>query len=171
MPLATFEDANTHLDETKISFVDDADAAPEAREADNIVRSKLGDIFPDQVAHWIDTLPDPVGDALITPNLVREAASLLMASYRYAKRYSEDELNENDYAARLEKRAMRILEDIRNGTAILWDVDYGLTTEAAYSLEQEDFYPNDTYTPESVELDIADPRLQPKRSFSMDRRF
>lgn len=169
MPLATYEDANGHLDGTKISFVSDADAEPEAREADRIVKSKLGDIFPDYVALW-DISVDPQVEPELVPGLVNEAAALLMASYRYANRYSEDELNENDYAARLERRALQILEDIRSGKAVLFDVTYGITTEESYGLERDDFWPNDDYTPEYVENQkTLDPRLQPKRVFSMDR--
>lgn len=169
MPLATYEDANGHLDGTKIKFVSDVDAAPESREADRIVRSKLGDIFPDYVNLW-DISVVPQEEPAQVPGLVNEAAALLMASYRYASRYSEDDLNENDYAARLEKRALGILQDIRDGKAVLFDVTYGVTTEEAYGLESDDFWPNDSYTPEYVETQrTLDPRLQPKRSFAMDR--
>jgi hypothetical protein len=173
VPLASYEEANSHLDGTKIAFESEEDAENEAREADRIVRGALADTFPEQVGYWVHELPEPVLEALITPELVRLVASLLMASYKYSMHYSEDDLGENDYSARLEKRAMKILKDIQSGDAVLWDVEYGPTIADSYTLEQEDFWPNDTYTEEYVrqQEELQEAGLGPARKFSMDQRL
>lgn len=173
MSLASYEDANAHLDETKIGFASAADAEDKARSADAIVKAKLGDRFPDYVALWSDTVPNPNPNELIaTPALVREAASLLMAAFLYEERYSEETLDDNDYAARLQKRAMFLLDGIADGSLILWDVDYGQDANNTARLEREDFWPNDTYTPELVALERSlGSDLSPRRMFGMDADF
>lgn len=165
--LASYQDANTHLDETKLSFVDEADAADEASEAFEVIAARIGGLWPEYIETW-DHNPDPGEEA--TPSVVRTIASLLMASYRYAKAYSEESLTENDYSARLEKRALALLDGVANGTIVLWDKDYPVTDASTFN--SADFWPNDSYTPEYVEFQKElEPELQPKRAFSMDREF
>lgn len=175
MPLASFEDANAHLDGTKISFADEEDALEEATSADREVKAALGDRFPDHVGLWADS---PSGDEIDTPELVREAASLLMASKLYEKKYSEESVDSpNVYAQTLRMRAEKLLAAIADGSMILWDVDYGSIVATSNSLEQEDFWPNDTYTREKIKFEqdlLNDPDsrdLQPTHAFGMDQRF
>jgi hypothetical protein len=166
--LATFQDANAHLDGTKLSFADDANAAPEALEADRIVRGRLANRFPDQANlwHWDD-------DDLPTPELIREAASLLMASYRYNKVYSEITVTPNKYAIRLENRANMILDGIVSGLLILVDVPYGLEADTEFT--SANFWPNNSSTmyAEEIERRMAEayPEFQSTRRFTMGMKF
>lgn len=174
MALATYEDANKHLDETKLSFLSDEDAAPEAEKAETIVRAYLADTFPDYAGLWVYPLPDPNPDELLeTPELVREAASMLMASYRYAKVYSEESMDGNPYALKLEKDAYALLQGIVDGSLVLADVDYG--DDASTSFSQDDFWPNNktTVMNELLEEEFAtyNPELASTRMHRMGQRF
>src|SRR5437879_6554473 len=120
MALASYVDSNTWLDGTKISFANDDDAAPESIAADRIVTSALRVVYPDNVDLW--TAPTN------TPGLVTDIAAMLMASFRYAKIYSEEALNESDYSARLEARAMTLIKGLQDGTLQLEGIVSG--TEA-----------------------------------------
>jgi hypothetical protein len=139
MPLASFTDANAHLDGTKIVFSSDTDALPEATSTDRMVRARLGVLFPTQAPLWDF---DPTVPKIATPELVREIASLLMASFRYASKYSEDDQNEQDYAQKLYDRAMGLLDGVIDGTLTLTDVDYDAVDGVGH-LSSSDFYPND----------------------------
>lgn len=143
--LADFDDANAWLDGTKLAFVDDTDAAPEADNADNLVRGFLKPLFGDPVDDWVH---DGTG-ATLTPKLVKDIASMLMASYRYAKVYSEDVIPEADYAARLEARAMSLLNMLKTGELVLADTELVSGT----LFEQDDFWPNDTTAVTEIEDD------------------
>lgn len=133
MPLASFDDANQWLDNNKLKFVDDGDAEPEANNAENIIKGILFAEFSDLVPLW--TTPET------TPVMVREIASLLMAAYRYARKYSEQTPKTSSYAAWLEDKAMLLLTGIADGTIKLVDVS-PLPVGSAF--QQDDFWPNDT---------------------------
>lgn len=174
MPLALAADANAWLDGTKISIPNDVVAAPFADNADNVAKSYLAIAYPDHVNLWDATDPLPGGKET-TPQVVREAASLLMASYYYAHKYSEETLDDNDYASRLERRGLKLLEDIRDGKVTLWDKDYGKSLTDLMSLQQSDFYPNDTAVVEKQVYDEHDESVstvfESDRKFSMTQNF
>lgn len=132
MPLATAEDANGWLDGTKLAFADDNDAADDADNADTIVRAHLSGVYPDGVDTW-DIESNNV------PDTIKEIASLLMASYKYAKVYSEDVESESSYAARLESRAMRLLDDLKTGVIVLHDSE----ESSGIAFDDDDFHPSD----------------------------
>lgn len=152
--LATFSDANRHLDSNKITFADAADAVPEAEQADAIVRASLADVFPDNVNEWSED-----GDPEETPDLVRLIASLIMASKKYAKRYSEEATEENEYAKALWAEAMMLIAGLRDGNLELSDTDYGDVTQWGRS----SFWPNDTTVFEGTS--------EPLRAFKVEQRF
>jgi hypothetical protein len=168
MPLATYTDANKHLDENKLKFTSENEAEPEAQEADRIVRAKLGDLFPDQVNEWAFN-----SDDFPTPEIIKEAASLLMASYRYAKRYSEATLGSNPYADRLEARAMFLLNGILDGSIDLTDVDYDSDNEPGFG--QADFWPNNSTTVGAAAYEETVhslfPETAPSRAFDVGKQF
>jgi hypothetical protein len=161
--LASFADANDHLDGTKISFLNDDDASPEAKDADVYVLGRLSSVYPDHATLW--TAVDPlVPPAEATPGLVRLAASLLMASYRYAKKYSEETQTPNPYSERLKARADEILNGLVGGTLTLYDEDYASSSQ----FFEADFWPNDTTVvveDSGVGMHLGDP----DRRFSIDR--
>jgi hypothetical protein len=165
MTLALFSDANAWLDITKIRFENANDAEPERVQAESVVLGAVKDLFPDNYALWED---DPTPPQEPVPRLIRTIVSLLMASYRYAKRYSEESLEENSFALSLEKRAMYLLEGLRAGSITLDDVDY----ESSLSFGEADFWPNDSTVVwddnlEAYGLHVMDPL----RYASMDKRF
>jgi hypothetical protein len=170
--LASFDDANDHLDGTKLSFTDNNDEnfIAAAAAADPLVKAALYDLYPDHVSLWIETVPSPNPDLLEeTPQLVRLIASLLYASYYYAKAYSEETLGENDYAKRLEERAWGIVTGLVAGTYQLYDaLSY---QSAVQGLQSLDFWPNDSTV---VTTDDDIPGLvtgDPLRYFDMRKTF
>jgi hypothetical protein len=152
--LATFEDANAWLDETKIKFANAADATSLATQADRKVKGSLADLYPDNVGQW-----DASGNPEPTPAVVRFAASLFMAAWLYQKKYSEETGTDSEFAARLEDRAKGVLTDLREGTIDLDDVDY----VSSLSFAQDDFWPNDTTVYEGTDLPI--------KAFTSDMEF
>src|SRR6266508_3743875 len=145
MTLASFDEGNEHLDGTKLRFTDanDQNFKDAAAEADPLVKAALYDLYPDRVNLWIDELPVPNPNLLeLTPALVRQIASLLYAAYFYAKKYSEETLDENSYAAKLEQRASAIILGLTDGTYQLFDaLDYQSLLQG---LQAADFWPNDS---------------------------
>lgn len=132
MALATFTDANQWLDQVKVKFVDDTDAIPEADNAENIVKAKLYDTFPTLVPLWVDPAS--------TPKIVREIASMLMAAFRYGRKYSQQTARRSSYAVQLETRANELIDQLVAGTVQLIDVSpipVGAAVGSSY------FYPND----------------------------
>lgn len=168
MPLATFEEANAWLDGTKIAYLDANDAADDANNADNVVKAYLAANWPEPVLLWDAA---PAGAQEKTPEIVADAASLLMASYLYARKYSEETDGEARYATQLEKRAIEILEKLQSGDLTLFDKIYGSDIANSLRLEQADFWPNDTTTVEHEVFDEYDESVStisvPDRKFSM----
>lgn len=168
MALASYEEANDHLDGSKVSFASDVDAAPEAREADAIVIASLADIYPDHVSLWVyDASPTP--PEITTPELVRQAASLLMAGYRYNKIYSEEVVETSGFADSLISRAMEILTGIRDGTLTLTDVDYD--PSGFVELTQASYWPNDTTVVTAEDPVVGLETGEADRRFTMTRTF
>jgi len=162
MSLATFEDGNRWLDQTKIRFENASDAEPEVAIVDPIVKSHLIGAFPNDVGQW-----DESGTPESTPELVRTICGMLMASFRYAKKYSEETTEPSSYSGQLYAQAMLMLEQLRNGTLTLEDVNL----ESQIALIQGDFWPNNTTL---VTSDMDLPMLDtgdPLRMFSMEQEF
>lgn len=168
MSLAAFSDANNWLDAVKLAFLNEEDAEEEAASADAIVKGALADVFPDNVNLWIRVLPDPNTTPPIlevTPDLVREIASMLMAAQLYQKRYSEETPRTFNYGTSLQQRAMALLKMLRDGQISLADVD--IVNSLGFLLD--DYWPNDGTV---VTLDMPDligPDLgEPLRFFRME---
>src|ERR1041385_8673047 len=106
MPLAAYTDANSWLDGTRISFESDADAKPEAENAENVVKSHLFDVFPDLVSAW--ETPEA------TPAIVREITAMLMAAFRYARKYSAESVKKDSYSKWLQDTAMMELSKLES---------------------------------------------------------
>jgi hypothetical protein len=157
---ADADEANAFLDGTKIAFADDTDAEPEATNADRLITGMLFPEFPDHVLSW---------ETSGAPKIVVTVAAMLMASYRYAKDYTEESDLASGYATRLKNDAIEILTGIINGSIRLYDTDY--PNENAFGANY--FYPNDTTTVQPPE-DLSALGLEtgdPLRAFSMDQVF
>jgi phage gp36-like protein len=152
--LATTEDVNTFLDESKV-YVTDADSEPEQIDAERIIRGMLaGFVDPAQMALWKS--PNK------TPILIRSVAGRLVAAFRYRKLYSEDVNEVSPYAQQLYNEAMDILRQIVNGTLSIVDLESGevVDIEAGASFTGDMFYPgnkqdNDPRTARKFGMDLA----------------
>jgi hypothetical protein len=152
MPYASYTDANAWLDEEKLAFVSDGDAQKEAASAERVIRGELTDRYGIVVIDdWVTT----------TPELIKTIAALLMASYRYAKVYSEAGLGVSNYATALEQRALELLRGLREGTIDIGDI-VGVVPVGALGFERGDFFPDKFYTNEQGD---------PIRAFSMEMEF
>jgi hypothetical protein len=160
--LAAFSDGNESLDGTKLSFTDANDENFKAAAAvvDPLIKGALYDLYPAHVGLWIETLPISNPNNLeLSPALVRVIAGMLYAAQYYAKKYSEETLDGNDYAARLEAKALAVITGLLDGTYQLYDeLSYQAATQG---LQQDDFWPNDLTvvkdTDDLVGLSTGDP--------------
>lgn len=137
MTLAAFTDANRFLDENKVRFENDVDAASDAISADRYVTGVLYDVYGAQVLTWNIA---PTGGQVATPVAVVEIVAMLMAAYRYNKRYSLEENAPNTYATRLMAQANEWLTMIRSGAMNL--VEAAIVSGVIFA--EGDFWPNDT---------------------------
>lgn len=168
MTLAAYTDANAWIDEDKIRFENDPDALPESTQADAVVKAALIDLYPDHVSLW-DV--NPTGGQEATPALVKTIASLLMASYRYAKKYSEESTQESGFALYLANMANGLLADLREGRKSLADVPAVTNT---LLLQQGDFWPNNLTTvseDDNFHRTLGFQVGDPDRAFTMDKDF
>ena len=155
MSLASYDDANDHLDGTKLRFTSDNDAEPEAKQIDRLIKASLYGSFGAEVDTW-DFEPTP--PQIDTPPIVKYIASGLMAAMRWAKQYSMEALDEDSYSSRLESKMMSMLMKIISGELTI-DAD----SVSGLVWKQSDFWPNDTHLVEGTD--------QPNRRFAMDQAF
>lgn len=114
MALADLEDVNVHLPDDKLE-VDDAIDPALQRDAERIVKGYLSGVYePTVLAGW-DT-PDN------TPELIRAIAGRLIAAFYYRQRYSEDSLDDPQYAQIKYNEAMALIMELRAGTIDLVEV-------------------------------------------------
>lgn len=170
MVLALYSDANSWLDGTKIRFENEDDAEPERSEAETITKGALVDLYPDHIDLW--TLDDPlVPPAERVPDLITTIVSLLMAAYRYQRRYSEETMSPSTFAQGLEERAWELIRALRTGNASLTDPDTGDDIISATAIDSGNFWPNDsTVVPPGSKL-IGVNEMDPLRFFNMDEVF
>lgn len=137
-------DVQIHLPFDKLQFEaipDDKDQAVEY--AERIVRGYLAGVFEAAtLASW--------SDPSSTPSQIRLVTGLFAAAKVYRLRYSEDSLEDPEYAQELYDEAMRLLEGIRNGTVVVDDV-----TDTSTGFSNDWFEPNaDTDPPKFAMSDI-----------------
>ena len=156
MSLASFEDANNHLDKNKVMFQNDSDARDIATATDRYIRGCLTDVYGADVVTLWDV--DPTAPQTNTPELIREVTGMLMASKLYAEKYAEETQSNNTYGYRLQKEAEGLLDQLRAGTLTLVEVD----VVSGISFGEDDFWPNDTTAAQST---------APQPKFTMDDVF
>lgn len=105
-------------------------------------------------------------DKASTPDLVITALSMLYAAWFLQRQISDDEMTDQDYPIRLEKRAYQLLDGIATDIIDLpgFDPDPDLISGRAPV-----FFPTDSSTQLSLD-DPTDPDGSP-RAFSMNTRF
>jgi hypothetical protein len=135
MPLATIDDANLHLPIDKV-VVDTAEFDETQLDAERIVRGYLANYYPaTTMSLWVD--PEN------TPGLIRSITGRLMAAFVYRKRYSEDSLDDPEYAQNKYNEAISLLQGIQNSTIVVEGVEEPTTDR----LTSADFWPNSTTVP------------------------
>jgi len=131
---ATLEDINVHLPADKMQITDAGDDLLQI-DAYRLIRSRLAGTFsPEVIATW--------ASPVTTPEMIREIAGKIIAAKFYATLVSEDEPDGSLFAQNLYNEAIMALNDIRNGTLTVLDVDGNELDNGA--LVETSFYPNDT---------------------------
>lgn len=135
MALVDENDINVHLPEDKLV----ADAEPLLdqiqEDIERIIRGNLaGSIDPAIMALWLT--PDD------TPALIRAIGGRLGAAFIYRRRYSEDSLDDPQYAQFKYDEAMAMIAGIKSGDLSLEEVP----GELGLALTLDMFYPNDPGT-------------------------
>jgi hypothetical protein len=137
--MASLDDINAWLDGTVVLATDtNTDLIQIA--ISRIVRGYLGRIYsPIVLVGW--ATPDT------TPDIIREAASMLIASQLYLDKISGQEFTVYDqhYAQILYNRAIALLQGIVDGSIIVIDPITGLPIDqpTGESLSETDFWPVD----------------------------
>jgi len=135
MSLVDDNDINVHLPTDKIS-AEEGDLLEEIREdIERIIRGYLaGHVDAVEMALWVD--PDS------TPSIIRAIGGRLGAAFIYRRRYSEDSLDDPQYAQFKYNEAMMMLQSIINGDIVV-DPD---APPGGVALTTDLFYPNDPNT-------------------------
>jgi hypothetical protein len=131
---ATLEDINVHLPVDKAQ-ISDADDDLLQIDAYRLIRARLSGTFtPAIIATW--TNPSS------TPELIREIAGKIIAAKYYATLVAEDEADGSKFAQDLYNEAIAMLNDIRNGTITVIDINGEEIENSAIS--ESSFYPDNT---------------------------
>lgn len=142
MPFATLDDVNMHLPTDKLEM-----KQPKLDlmgiDAERIIRGYLSNVFtPLILAGWTDPEEDDPAVAGYVPELIKSIAGRFIAAFYYRERYSEDSLDDPQYAQMKYDEAMGFINQLIAGTIALVDVD--LVATSTSDLTSDDFYPNDT---------------------------
>lgn len=135
LALASADDIQVHLPADKL-IVSDDDAASLQKDVLRIIRGYLAGVFePTVLASWVSPAT--------TPELIRSIAGRLIASFYYARRYSEDDTDVPEYAQSKYNEAIAMLTRIAAGTLVLLDAAGTTTLDTTTNLSTLDFYPRD----------------------------
>lgn len=142
MPFATLDDVNMHLPTDKLEMKQPTlDLV--GVDAERIIRGYLANVYsPLTLAGWTDpTVTDPIVAGYV-PRLIKAIAGRFIAAFWYRERYSEDSLDDPQYAQLKYNEAMTLLNGVIAGEIVLDDVVE--TAETGTSLTSADFWPNNT---------------------------
>jgi hypothetical protein len=136
----TYQDANEHLDDGKLSFASDIEALPYMTQATRVIQMYLyGRVSPAVMNLW-DITP-----AITVPDAIRQIAGLLAAGSYYAAKYSGEAEEVTPYGQMLWNRGIAELNGIINGTLVIPElVDLGESPDNTGHLEDGMFYPDDS---------------------------
>lgn len=133
MPLVDDTDINIHLPQDKIQAETTENLDEIKDDAERVIRGYLaGHVVAAEMALW--TTPGA------TPGVIRAIGGRLCASFIYRLRYSEDSLDDPQYAQVKYEQAMALLMGIVEGTVSLDD------DPSTIDLTTDMFYPNDSNT-------------------------
>lgn len=133
MALISDEDIQVQLPIDKLNIDNIPDDVVEVKkDVERIIRGYLSPFFEAAtLAAWTD--PDS------TPGQIRAIGGRLGAALIYRVRYSEDSLNDPEFAQVKYDQAMAMLMGVANGTIILDDVD-----DVGTQFDNSYFFPNST---------------------------
>ena len=136
----TYQDANEHLDDGKLSFASDGEAAPYMTQATRVITMYLyGRVDPATMNLW------DISPAVTVPAAIRQIAGLLAAGAYYSAKYSGEAEEVTPYGSMLWNRGIAELNGIINGTLVIPElVDLGQSPDNTGHLEDGMFYPDDT---------------------------
>lgn len=133
MAFASLEDINVHLPDDKIE-VDLALYEPLQLDAERVVRGYLAGYVPATILSlW--TTPET------TPGLIRAITGRLVAAFQYRERYSEDSLDDPQYAIQKYSEAIGWLTGIQTGSMVIEELADPVGAE---HMSENDFWPNTT---------------------------
>lgn len=145
MSFATLDDVNMHLPTDKLEMTTPTlDLV--GIDAERIIRGYLANVYSAvTLAGWTDPeVTDPTMAGYV-PRLIKAIAGRFIAAFWYRERYSEDSLDDPQYAQVKYNEAMDLIAKIIAGTLVLDDVVE--VAESQISLTANDFWPNNTDTP------------------------
>jgi len=142
---ASLDDVNMHLPTDKLE-IKQPDLDLFGIDAVRIIRGTLANVYSAvTLAGWADPdITDPTAVGYV-PELIKAVAGRLIGAFYYRERYSEDSLDDPQYAQVKYNEAMAILAQIVEGDLVLWDVTE--TPTSTENLTADDFFPNDTDEP------------------------
>jgi hypothetical protein len=156
MALCTLDDVNTHLPIDKIQMEAGTEFDTYLLDAERIIKGALSNTYSaTTMAEWSDPTVPPTHIKYV-PGMIRSIAGRFIASFFYAKRFSEETTDVAQYAQKLYDEAIGMLNKIVAGDIILYD-EVDETAETGGRLEEDDFFPNDVNATPPV--------------FAMDREF
>lgn len=121
--LATLNDINTHLEETRLKATD-AEVELLQLDALRVVKGMLSNTYsPATLAGWTDPSETDPNDPDYVPEIIRAIAGRFIAAKYYARKTSIEQVEVPDYAQWLYDAAMADLNAIIAGTLVLIDVD------------------------------------------------
>lgn len=142
MPLLDDSDIQVHLPADKLKIENLDDSLPDIkRDTERIIKGYLSAVLEvSTIASW--TTPE------LTPPEIRAIGGRLAAALIYRLRYSEDALDDPEFAQVKYNEAIKMLMDIINGTLVLTDPVTGDPLEdQGESFDSSYFEPNDTTDP------------------------
>lgn len=127
--------------------------------ASAMVESLSGPRFSLSYKSGIQKFPD-ITDSPATPEIIKQAATFLAASYQYQRLEQVNRNKEGTATVRYEERAMKLLEDIREGRAAVYLSD-GTRLGSSLLDHVEDSYYQDRIDPKEIfnatDLDVHYP--------------
>jgi len=153
MSLATNDDIQVHLPSDKILVTNITDLASLQTDAERIIKGYLAGTFaPTTLAGWNDPTAS-IASPNYVPVLIRAVAGRFIAAFAYRRYYSEDSLDDPQYAQRKYDEAMSMLNQIISGELVLNDVTEVVNTGS--HMTSLDFYPNDTADGPKFTMDLT----------------
>lgn len=137
-------DVQIHLPYDKLRLEEIPDDVADAKEyAERIVRGYLAGVYqPATLASW--TTP------ATTPDQIRLVTGLFAAAKVYRLRYSEDSLDDPEYAQQMYNEAMAMINDIRSGA-----IEVEGVTDPGTTFDNTWFTPSDAST-DAAKFHMAD---------------